>query len=77
MFKQTPADEYLTPIATNLFDEREKAIEKRKSQGLDAIWQKAREQFQGIDNVNRPGSPEGLQTMDDSAKLTGFKSNVN
>lgn len=43
-------------LTTKLIKERNGAVSERRKSGLDAIWQKAREQYSGIDEVNRKGS---------------------
>ena len=53
MFKQTPIDEALAPIAKLLCEDRDDAVKERKKKGLDSIWQKAREQYAGIDEATR------------------------
>lgn len=72
MFTAPPPDDLLAPIAATLCEERRAAISARSNAGLDAIWQKAREQFQGIDERNRGMAQDGVPTMDAPLVLSGF-----
>ena len=73
MLIKNPSDEVLTPIAERLISEREEVRKKRGASNLPHIWQSCREQFQGIDDNNRPPVPEGMATMDSGVRLTGFR----
>jgi len=53
MYNETPTDELLAPLSQELCKEREETIKGRKTAGLDAIWARAREQYQGIDEKNK------------------------
>jgi hypothetical protein len=46
----------LGELSTKLSKERDEAVKARRQSGLDSIWIKAREQYQGIDEINRKGS---------------------
>lgn len=45
--------DFLMPFAKDLCAKREEAKKKRKASGLEAVWAKAREQYQGVDEMNR------------------------
>lgn len=49
----TSLDEVLHTYAQDLSAERDSTVRARSAAGLDAVWQNAREQYQGIDEVNR------------------------
>lgn len=72
-FTETPADELLAPLASRLCTDRDEAVKERKSSGIEEIWSKAREQYAGIDEVNRDRmSPIGekADTLDGPIRLT-------
>jgi hypothetical protein len=60
----------LTKLAAALAAQRMDAVKQRKKDGLDRIFQKAREQYIGIDELNRPPLMEGAPTLD--GPLTPF-----
>lgn len=61
----------LSSLATKLIKERDEAIKARRQSGLDSIWTKAREQFQGVDEVNRKGSEwSKARTLDGPIQTT-------
>lgn len=63
MLTETPTDEKLHPLTIEFCKERERAIEGRRK--LTAVWQKAREQYSGIDEINRSRmQSEGAETLD-------------
>jgi hypothetical protein len=67
--------QYVTPeplakLARCLVGRRKKAIEARKRQGLDEVFRKAREQYLGVDDLNRPAKLEGAPTLE--GPLTPF-----
>lgn len=51
-------------LVKDMCKEREDAVSARNSDGLDAIFQNARDQYQGIDEVNRKRSFEKSSTLD-------------
>jgi len=63
-FSPEPESDALTLISKAFCKDREGAIKARKSQGLDDIWRKAREQYQGIDELNRARGFDAAQTLD-------------
>lgn len=56
--------ELLVPLTKKAVKWRKEAIEGRKKKGLDRIWRLAREQYQGVDELNRPAQLEGAMTLD-------------
>ena len=54
----------LDAIAHTMCKEREDALRERQNSGLDDIWRRAREQDQGIDEVNRSRSDKKSETLD-------------
>lgn len=56
LFQITPPEEALNNLAKQLLIDRDRAVTERRSSGLDEIWTKAREQYAGIDEINRKGS---------------------
>lgn len=60
-----PSDKSLTALVASLCDERKRAISGRKE--LEHIWQSARNQYKGIDALNKPSVEyEKGETMDAS-----------
>jgi len=53
MFTDFPDQDVMAPLAKELCSMREEAIKDRKGKKLDEIWAKSREQFAGIDELNR------------------------
>lgn len=53
-----------------LCKERDEAVNWRAASGLDDIWRKAREQYQGIDEVNRSRAGQGKSTDLDGPLMT-------
>ena len=77
LFPEPPLDELLDEVAARLSPERDKAVKARAESGLEEIWQKARRQYQGLDDANSvdPGKPRTLDgplqtTMRDQARET-------
>jgi hypothetical protein len=60
----------LSSFSEQMVKERDKAVEARKESGLDDIWKKAREQYQGIDEVNRARSVSKSRTLDGPIQTT-------
>lgn len=56
MFDQEPDFNLLSRVSETFVKERDKAIEARKQSKLDDTWQRVRDQYQGLDEVNRPAS---------------------
>ncbi len=53
MFNSEMPNNLLYDLSQTMAKERDEAIKARKQSGLDKVWQSAREQYQGIDEVNR------------------------
>ena len=64
MFIETPADDLLAPLAGTFCEERKSAVKNRAK--LTGIWAKLREQYAGMDELNRGSSRqiEGASTLD-------------
>jgi len=56
----------LVTLQKTLCDERSTAINGRKREGLDAVWQKARNQYKGKDELNTAASMEKGETLNSS-----------
>jgi hypothetical protein len=72
MLTSSFSDDQLATLAQCLCTERKEAVNKRAATGKDNIWRKAREQFQGIDDVNRKAAIEGVQDLESGYAMTGF-----
>jgi hypothetical protein len=72
MLTSSFSDDQLATLAQCLCTERKEAVNKRAATGKDNIWRKAREQFQGIDDVNRKAAIEGIQDLESGYAMTGF-----
>jgi len=53
VFTESPTQDALEPLVRELCKCREEAIKDRKGKNLDEVWAKAREQYAGIDEMNR------------------------
>lgn len=71
MFDSEGSQSLLESLSDVMSKERDGAIEARKQSGLDDAWRSSREQFQGIDEVNR-GRPRvsKSRSLDDSITTT-------
>lgn len=68
----TPADELLSQFSQTLCKEKDDAVTARKGAGLDDIWQSAREQYAGVDEVNRGrGQFQKSETMSGPISVMG------
>lgn len=65
-------EDKLTKLTQVLCAERKRAVDKRKSQGLDAIWQKARTQYQGLEDESITGRPNLEKGATPDAPMTAF-----
>jgi hypothetical protein len=70
MIPQTPLDDVLHAYALDLSKERDKVVQARRTSGLDEVWQSAREQYQGIDEVNRSRGFSKSETLDGPVSTT-------
>lgn len=70
MLLSNPSSNLLSSFSTSMSKERDDAIKARKQSGLDEIWQKAREQYQGIDEVNRKRSYSQSHNLNDPITTT-------
>ena len=61
-------------LTKTLCDERSRAINGRKRDGLDAIWANARMQYKGVDELNAPARMEKGETLNSS--LTPFRGQI-
>ena len=64
MFELISKSNLLAGFTQRMLKERDRVVEARKNSGLDDIFEKSREQYQGIDEINRERSVSKARTLD-------------